>query len=499
MSEKKQYLTALLSMFVLVMLVASFFYFYSPVFISNENSGLKVEGGIIIRNTTNEIIARCLGPQTTLHLGNFEGKVIFTNCFENFTLQGVDNQPQGHNNNFSVDVNSKNKELRITAEQKTDFRFAVIGDSQGMNYVLKAALESMNGCEFVIHCGDVTPSGSQNEYSAVIETLNSSSIPVFTTPGNHDVKNNGTAIYNSLLSPQHYSFEYGGVVFVFIDSSGLSISTSEFDWARGAFANASIGSKRVLITHAPSYDPDGENHTLDVNSCASLKNFVKTENVSLVLTGHIHEFNHTKIGSTDFIITGGGGGTLRSGSHHYVCVDYSGGAFAYSVVEINTVSTGNDFSIAGKDRTVNVSISDLLSMSTVEGNSSYQNQLGNFADTGNYKGVLVRDLVYLVGGMSENNTLTIEASDSYIQEYGYRNVYTNETYQQVQGDMILAIEYKGLKVPAWPDGPRIAMLPEDGIYNNSNCKTTSYPNQGYNTYPSAGARWIKNVVKITVE
>jgi hypothetical protein len=65
--------------------------------------------------------------------------------------------------------------------------------------------------------------------------------------------------------------------------------------------------------------------------------------------------------------------------------------------------------------------------------------------------------------------------------------------------MIIALEMDSVVAPDWDEGPRVAMIPQDGLYSNSDCELTSYPGQGYSVYPSAGARWVKNVMTIVVE
>ena len=137
-------------------------------------------------------------------------------------------------------------------------------------------------------------------------------------------------------------------------------------------------------------------------------------------------------------------------------------------------------------------------MENIEGASSYQNQYGNIGGEGNYAGIKVSDLIELAGGMDEGDVLRVEATDGYYQDFGYLNVYPDEAYLSVQGTMILALEYDTVGIPKWQDGPRIVMLAADGLYSNDDCDQTSYENQIDDSYLSAGARWVKNVVKLTI-
>ena len=138
-------------------------------------------------------------------------------------------------------------------------------------------------------------------------------------------------------------------------------------------------------------------------------------------------------------------------------------------------------------------------MNLLDADSSYENLYGNIAGEGHYTGVLIRDLLELVGGMVEDGLLKITAVDGYYQEFGYLNAYPNATWLSLQGEMIVALEFDGVLAGEWAEGPRTAMLPDDGLYSNSDCELTSYDGQGYWVYESAGARWVKNTLTITVE
>jgi predicted phosphodiesterase len=459
--------------------------------------GISVDGGAILQESNNSVTVRCLSPDVTLKTSDFRGVITFTNAFQGSEVQGLDGSISRNGTTISFKAPGGTATYRLVAPTKTQFKFAVIGDSQGHNDILERAIETMAGVDFVIHCGDLTPTGTGTEYSAAEETLNLSSAPVFITPGNHDIKNGGVVQFKDRFGPTSLSFDYGGVRFALVDSSDLSISTEEIEWLRGVFEGAN---EKILITHAPSYDPWEGNHTLDPASCDRVQDFVLEEHVNAVFTGHIHAFNQMVVDGTCFTITGGGGGSLLEGVHHFVNVSYSGGNLSYEKVDLESNFTSRaDVMVSGHGMTVNLTFDQLMGMAEVEGNSSYENLYGNLGGTGYYSGVEIRLIVELVGGMQEGEILRVTSSDGYYQEFGYLNVYPNQTWLELQGSMILALELNGLPVPDWQDGPRIAMLPADELYGNLDCGATSYPDQGYNLYPSAGARWVKNVAQITVE
>jgi len=154
--------------------------------------------------------------------------------------------------------------------------------------------------------------------------------------------------------------------------------------------------------------------------------------------------------------------------------------------------------VKGIESSILLSLDDLKQLPNLEAFSSFQNQFGNWGGQGVYRGVKVSDLIDLVGGMTVTDTLTARAYDGYSQSYSYHNVYPNESWQELQGDMILAYQYNGTVVPEWDTGLRIVMLAPDGAYSNEDCLTTSAPGMGCNVYYSGGARWVRYVARIEV-
>jgi predicted phosphodiesterase len=459
---------------------------------------ITVDGGILAGAQENGIEVRCVAPEVTITLAGYSGHVRVRNCVPGSSVEGLGGEVSWSGTDISFDVDGQREPIRVVPPTKSEFSFAIIGDSQGHNNVLQVVLETIQDCEFVIHCGDLTPSGMSDEYAAVEEALNSSAVPVYTTVGNHDVKNEGAVEYTSRLGPMEYYFDYGGMRFAFIDTSDLNFTEAQADWLREVFDGVQ---GRIVVTHVPSCDPFGDNHTLMDESCSRFQDLAEELALTAVFNGHIHAYDHSVIGQTDFVITGGAGGTLVAGSHHFVVATLSDDGFSFEKTDIELEFTpGTGITLVGGDgASLNITFEELAEMDMIEGDSSYENYFGTIGGTGYYSGVSITDLVELVGGMSDGDVLTITSSDGYLQTYGYLNVYPNETWNLAQGEMILALEYDSFAVPDWDSGPRIAMMPADGLYSNEDCELTSYYGQGYWLYPSAGARWVGCASTISVQ
>ncbi len=143
--------------------------------------------------------------------------------------------------------------------------------------------------------------------------------------------------------------------------------------------------------------------------------------------------------------------------------------------------------------TVNVTLTEMTEMSTIIRNGSYQNSYGNVRGVGEYIGVLISDLVELVGGMLEDDKVTIVASDGYNQTFDYNKVYPNASFYSIQGDMVLAYGLNDTVVPDYENGYKLMFLPEDGYYDNADANATTDPNPY-----AAGPQCVSNVMEIIV-
>ncbi len=128
---------------------------------------------------------------------------------------------------------------------------------------------------------------------------------------------------------------------------------------------------------------------------------------------------------------------------------------------------------SGTTRTLTLAALSRLPTLTRQG--EYQNQFGNWRDAGSYAGVRLTDLI----GEVDYETIDIVARD------GYRVSIERARVENPEYPVVLAYEKDGIAVPAWEDGFRIAVLPEDGRVSN----------EEYNAV-SAGSYWVKNVARL---
>jgi 3',5'-cyclic AMP phosphodiesterase CpdA len=397
--------------------------------------------------------------------------------------------------------------LNYVNEPKTSLNFYVLGDSQGYNGGLTQVIASANAHQpdFIFHCGDLTPFGQENQYNAVLTTLESSTVPFYATVGNHDIRLGGNVRYEEAFGPSTYSFNLGPAHFSVVNTSSGTIPQEELAWLEEDLSQ-SQSEWKVVFTHIPPFDPrEGENHSMvDEVAANQLMNLLQTSEVDAFFAGHIHMFNLTTLDGVLYAISGGAGASLYAdeesgGFYHYLNVTINQEGLFVEPILLNPPTPDRvSLTIQSKDASVTLSIQDLENLDFLEQFTSFQNQFDNWGGQGVYQGVKISTLLELLDGINENQTLRVTATDGFSQDFAYSNVYPNASWYDLQGDMVLAFSFNESYVPYWEDGFRLVMMPEDGAYSNTDCATTSAPGMGYNLYPSAGARWIRYVVLIEV-
>jgi hypothetical protein len=124
-----------------------------------------------------------------------------------------------------------------------------------------------------------------------------------------------------------------------------------------------------------------------------------------------------------------------------------------------------------------ISLLEMKTMGVLARKGSYQNQYGNWRDEGVYSGVLLSDLI----GDMPYSSVDVVAED------GYRVTVERSRVQDLNYPMVLAFQMDGIEVPAWGDGFRVAVLPEDGSVSNVDYGVDS-----------AGGYWVMRVVRLVL-
>ncbi|WP_375760540.1 metallophosphoesterase [Corallococcus exercitus] len=220
--------------------------------------------------------------------------------------------------------------------------FAAVGDFGTGGSDQKKVASSMlaNKPELFVALGDnAYASGTETEFQTNLFTPMAAllaQVPMFATPGNHEYVTNEAQPYldnlylptnNAEGSERYYSFDWGHVHFVSIDSNcavGLASSSKCTLAAQKAFVEKDLAATtqpwKVVFFHHPSWS-SGE-HGSQLTMRRQFGPLFEKYGVDLVLTGHDHDYERSKpmLGDAEagkdakgipYLVVGGGGATLR--------------------------------------------------------------------------------------------------------------------------------------------------------------------------------------------
>ena len=191
-----------------------------------------------------------------------------------------------------------------------ELTFAVVGDSQGRNQVLSLLIEEINavGADFLIHLGDMTPAGGDDEYWAFLETMAKLQCPYYPVLGNHDVKFHGREIFQEIYGPLHHCFDQGEWRFIFLDSSSHGLDEDQLEW----LAEAIKDRPSLIFTTSPMRTRGGGSQLSRWGRRRGLCLFVAEGQVAAVFTGHVTMFHQQTREGITFVTSGGGGAPLAA-------------------------------------------------------------------------------------------------------------------------------------------------------------------------------------------
>ena len=122
--------------------------------------------------------------------------------------------------------------------------------------------------------------------------------------GNHDVA--GPSTGTVLGSPQrYYTWSVGATQFFMLDANDPG-SPAQRSWLARALSSSPARVK-IIVFHQPAFTSG-----LHSDNTSAQRNWVPLfvrYHVTLVLTGHNHDYEHLKVDGIDYVVSGGGGQT----------------------------------------------------------------------------------------------------------------------------------------------------------------------------------------------
>jgi DMSO/TMAO reductase YedYZ molybdopterin-dependent catalytic subunit len=148
--------------------------------------------------------------------------------------------------------------------------------------------------------------------------------------------------------------------------------------------------------------------------------------------------------------------------------------------------------VVSGEQSVTLNWEDIQALPAYEGMGGRISSVGHVTPPSKFKGVTLEDLCGLVGGITEENSVSVVAKDGYAMTFSYNQITTGDfpTYDPATGDespfdgklwVVVAYEEEGAPVPADSDGPlRLAILGSQKLVTD-------------------GHWWIKWVAKIEIK
>lgn len=180
------------------------------------------------------------------------------------------------------------------------FEFAHISDVHELigSDNFKAIINEINNTvnpAFTVITGDITDHGTPAQYDKYLGDVALLNGTVYTGIGNHDVRwwnANGKNDFKDKIGPPYYSFNYGGVHFVMLDSTvnlelDEKFGKAQLSWLTDDLGSISADIPVIIFAHHPfkMYDNvTGKKELIDV---------VKNHNVVAFIAGHQHYWGYT--------------------------------------------------------------------------------------------------------------------------------------------------------------------------------------------------------------
>lgn len=160
---------------------------------------------------------------------------------------------------------------------KDTLRIAFISDTHGWYTDMKDEVASLNerdDLDFVIHCGDLTDTGTSKEFEWSRDILNGLHMPYVALVGNHDFLGTGNQAYDVMFGTMDFSFIASRVKFVCLNTNATEYdymaAVPNFDFME---QEVTTGTERfdrtLLIMHAPPYSDQFNN-----NVCKAFRRYL---------------------------------------------------------------------------------------------------------------------------------------------------------------------------------------------------------------------------------
>ena len=207
--------------------------------------------------------------------------------------------------------------------ENLDYTFTVFGDPQSKTN--RNIIDLIVGAnpDFNIIVGDINEKSSDKSYARFSEIAAPlfNSTKVYGVVGNHDIKANPKPEDADLLrwinywdnpgNEVFYSFESAGIEHFIVNSRGGTMpGTEQYEWLKNALVFSTADFKFVYMHHPPVSSAASSSKSVKENFIPLFEEY----GVDIVFAGHAHGYQHNRLNGIEYIVTAGGGGSLRGAS-----------------------------------------------------------------------------------------------------------------------------------------------------------------------------------------
>lgn len=134
-----------------------------------------------------------------------------------------------------------------------------------------ADINSKSDIDFVVHCGDLTDTGTTKEYEWARDILGGLNVPYLALIGNHDFLGTGDQAYCYMYGAVDFSFIASGVKFVCLNTNATEYdymaAVPNFDFMEEETTrDADRFSRTVVVMHAPPFSDQFNNNVCSTRS-----------------------------------------------------------------------------------------------------------------------------------------------------------------------------------------------------------------------------------------
>ena len=169
-----------------------------------------------------------------------------------------------YDTNYSGETGINATRIAVIEEQFRSvdtLRVAFISDSHLWLDDFEDMVSSVNehkDVDFVIHCGDLTDTGTTKEFCLARDILGGLNVPYVALIGNHDFLGTGETVYKGMFGSVDFSFIADSIKFVCVNTNAIEYSyvaaVPDLDFMeQQATADSARFNRTIIVMHAPPY------------------------------------------------------------------------------------------------------------------------------------------------------------------------------------------------------------------------------------------------------